>query len=178
MSEQRGGGSERVRIARLPPERLERMAVVGSVCCSSCCCCCCCLHALGGLVGAAMGSAWAAVPTTGDATDRASARDAAALTVAVHWTIVVALSVTAFVIGSLTDVHDGIWIGLASVVIGLPVFQLAAFVLGLVLTPFFPVPSKVASLKALGKIALVSFIGSLVGAGLLVVGLVVFAGAM
>ncbi|GMV19105.1 MAG: hypothetical protein AMXMBFR56_73290 [Polyangiaceae bacterium] len=168
-----------MRVARLPPERSTRLAVVGSVCCSSCCCCCCCLHALGGLVGAAMGSAWAVVPsaTEANASTPSGARDGAALTVAVHWTVVFALSVAAFVIGSLVDVHDGIWIGLASVVLGLPAFQLAAFVLGLVLAPLFPVPNKGSALKALGKIALVSFLGSLLGAGLLAVGLVLYLGA-
>lgn len=162
----------RVRVQRLPPERLGRMAVVGSVCCSSCCCCCCCLHALGGLVGAAAGSAWAVGPAGGQPAEE-SARDGAAITVAVHWTTVVALSITTFVIGSLVDVHDGIWIGLAAVVIGLPLFQLAAFLLGLLLAPLFPVPNKLASLKALGKIALLSFVGSVLGAGLLIVVLLV-----
>ncbi|MFO0564748.1 MAG: hypothetical protein U0263_03750 [Polyangiaceae bacterium] len=162
-----------VKLTRLPAERLERLAVVGSVCCSSCCCCCCCLHAVGGLMGAAMGSAWAVAPAAGDAeAPKAAARDGAAVTVAVHWTIVVALSVVTFVIASLVDVHDGIWIGLAAVVIGLPAFQLTAFLLGLLLAPAFPVPDKLGSLKALGKIFVLSVIGSIIGGVLLAVGLV------
>lgn len=175
MPEPGASGAARVRIERLPPERLERFVVVGGMCCSSCCCCCCCLHTLGGLVGAAMGSVWAVAPKAVDAASAAGgqraaageARSGAAITVAVHWTVVVALSVTAFVLCSLADMRDGIWIGLAAVVLGMPVFQLAAFFVGLVLAPLFPVPDKLASVKALGKIVLVSFLGSVVGALLL-----------
>lgn len=161
----------RVRIRRLPAERLKSLAVVGSVCCSSCCCCCCCLHSVGGLVGAAAGSVWAVAPSKDDA------RDGATISVLLHWTIVVALSIAAFVTGSLTDDENGIWIGLAAVVLGIPAFQLTALLIGLMLVPFTPVPDKGASLKALGKLALISLLGTLLGGALLVVVVVLFVAA-
>src|SRR6516162_9243133 len=38
-----------------PPERRRRRSMVTH--CGCCCCCCCCLHTVGGLIGAAIGSA-------------------------------------------------------------------------------------------------------------------------
>jgi hypothetical protein len=111
-----------VRVERHRAERLADLAVVGSICCSSCCCCCCCVHAIGGVAGAAVGSARAA----SESAPYPEALRGVKLVNAVYWIGFASVALLAAAIGL---VSDHLWASLLVVALGAPVFQLGMSVL-------------------------------------------------
>lgn len=152
----------RVEVEAHPPERGAPRSVVVACGCS-CCCCCCCLHSVGGVIGAAIASAGGAA--AGDAlVSRSIAKR-------IYWVAV--LFLVACIPGPLFapghgvhEIDDAFWIAFLGVALGLPVIQLGAAVLSLLVVLVAPgtmIPEKGSAAGAIGRLALGTFLGSLAG---------------
>jgi hypothetical protein len=155
-----------VQFEKHQPERRSR-AGANLFCNGGCCCCCCCLHALGGLIGAAVAS-------YGKSASRTEGP-----VVGSYWTFVAFLSGAVFVWGMSKGVGatgGGADLGVISLLLLLPVAQLLASFLTFIWigiwSPSFP--DKKASLLLLGKITLYSFLWALAGLFIMVVGFKMF----
>lgn len=158
-----------VSVERHPAERLARVAVIGSVCCSSCCCCCCCVHAIGGVVGAALGSATAIKKADTD-----DAAEGARRATAAYWFGFCVVSALVLVLGFLGDSP----IGTALVVVfAAPFFQLLAAPIALVVASTQAPGRRAGGYRATRNIALGTVVGAFAGT-LVMIGLGVVAAAV
>ncbi len=145
------------------PERRKRRGAVTASC--GCCCCCCCLHAIGGLIGAAVapvfGAGAAPTPFHYDVDD-----DDAELppltkpglsAIAVYWIAFLVLTA----LGALIALANGV-VGVVVLVLALPLVQLGAAFVALPILASSPRSVESGQLWQLGKIAL----GLVVGTGL------------
>ena len=145
------------------PERRKRSDPVTASC--GCCCCCCCLHAIGGLIGAAaapvFGSGGTPTPFHYDVDDFDA--ELPPLTkpglsaIAVYWSTFLILTA----LGGLIALANGV-VGVVVLVLVLPLVQLGAVFVALVLLASSPRSVASGQLWQLGKIAL----GLVVGTGL------------
>lgn len=145
-----------IHVERHRAERLAEIAVVGGMCCSSCCCCCCCVHAIGGVVGAAAGSARALAATASDE----RARRGVHATNIVYWSGFLGLSAMVF-IGGLAA--DSVWIGLLVLAFGAPALQLLGSAMALPFAAAQPAESRRGALAALRDITVGSVLGAIIG---------------
>jgi hypothetical protein len=135
-----------------PAERSVIAAAAGIPCCSSCCCCTCCLHSIGGLGGAAIGSAHALALTRD--------RKHAAAAIGVYWFSFVGLTVLSLIICALAGQFLAWFLG---VLLLAPALQLAASVVAFLFVLVVPLPNRRAAAAAVGKITLWSVTGALGG---------------
>jgi hypothetical protein len=167
-----------------PPERRRRRSpVIAAQAC--CCCCCCCLHTLGGLVGALVGSlvrvrmSWKPREYDEDA-DIPFRRDEMPPTFTlpaalVYWGLVSLGTLGTFLAlafssgtGKVSQ-SDLFGAGVVTILI-LPVVQLGAFIVALIAVALCPrslIPDKSAAVVRVGHIGLWSFVGTLVGLGVM-----------
>ncbi len=124
-----------------PPERRRRGIVLAAQGCC-CCCCCCCLHTLGGLIAGGIASAKTKSPE-GRRTARA------------YWLLVLATGLIGYL--GLTS-KEGSTAGLLLLALGLPLAQLNASFLTLLLSAVLPL-----DLRALGSITWKSFLWAVIG---------------
>jgi hypothetical protein len=135
-----------------PAERHVVAAVAGSPCCSCCCCCCCCLHAIGGLVGASIGS--------GQGIVKAGDRDKATFGVAVYWGVFAFLAVASTIaVAFLSEVI----VAFLYLILLAPAIQLAASGATCLVIAVAPLANKRSAFVAVGWITLWSFVGSAIG---------------
>lgn len=165
-------GDGEVKITRHRPERLGELAVVGSICCSSCCCCCC-VHSFGGIAGSMVGSALAVSDTSKPGAPSTSAD--ATLVISMYWSVLIALSVLVFGVCALVSEF---WYGVGAVLLGGPTFQLITSLIVLPIAATRKGPAREASMRALGRITLFGFLGSVVGGVLLLGGGALLLGLM
>lgn len=165
-------GPGEVKITRHRPERLGELAVVGSVCCSSCCCCCC-VHSFGGVAGSMVGSALA-VSDTGKPGAGATSDDAT-FVVSAYWSVLIALSIIVF---GVTALVSEFWYGVGAILLGGPTFQLITSLLVLPIAAARKGPDRDASMRALGRITLFGFLGSVAGGVILLIGGAILVGLM
>lgn len=128
------------------PERRRRSVVVAPCCC--CSCCCCCLHSIGSLTAA----------ITAGATE--SGQPAAGL----YWRCVVGVLI-ATAVGSvvMTGNPGGGFLVVLIAILALPVVQLAASLVAVVLILVLPCSDRAAFLWAIGKITLWTVLGAVIG---------------
>jgi hypothetical protein len=110
----------RFRFFALPPERGSRSVILAGGCCTTCCCCCCCLHVVGGLIGAAI---TAAAPTQAATYPVRYAK-------AAYWKSLLYCTVLAVLLASAAG---GYWWGIGVLFVGLPLVQLLASLLAILL---------------------------------------------
>ncbi len=159
MSDEKNGAAGEVKVARHRPERLGDFAVVGSICCSSCCCCCC-VHSAGGVAGALVGSAVAASApgATSNVTD--DERAASNHVIGVYWAALIAITTIIIAISVLThDLITGVFI----ILFGGPFIQLGVSLLALPAAFTKTGAARQSGLRALGRITLIGFVGSVIG---------------
>lgn len=161
MAESPGPAAAPLRIERHRAERLADIAVVGSVCCSSCCCCCCCVHSIGGITGAAIGSAIAGSRGAGSE-EVVGAR----ILAAGYW---IGFGVVAALVCLAAALDDSLWMGLGAVALAGPALQLVMSVLALPLALAQRAPRRTGALRALGAITLGAVLGAILGGGLMLV---------
>ena len=149
---------EQILVVAHPAERQVVAAVAGSPCCSCCCCCCCCLHAAGGILGASVGSGQALVKTHD--------RDKAVFGVAVYWGVFALLAVASTLVVAYTSEA---LVAFLFIILCAPVIQLVASAVALGVVAVSPIPDKGPAYRALGWIALWSFVGASVGLGIMIV---------
>lgn len=158
MSDQKRANAGEVTIARHRPERLGDFAVVGSICCSSCCCCC--VHSFGAVAGAMVGSAVAASAPTGAPNVTDADRAASTSVISMYWAVLIGLSVLIIAVSALLD---SLIVGIGIVLLGGPLVQLGVSALMLPIVYAKQGPAQNAGLRALGRITLFAFLGSLIG---------------
>jgi amino acid transporter len=155
-----------VSVQRHPPERRRPKTVTTH--CGCCCCCCCCLHSVGALIGAASGSV--PVPGSGDAYYVKDEEDPSlyrkvemgqgspSKVIGVFWTAVLVLMLVGGTFGQLGPSKEP---GLALLFFYSPHLILAA----LAVTGLFTLITYggASEGRQLGRIALSSFIGFVVG---------------
>ncbi len=130
-----------MKVVAHPPERRRRGIVLAAHGCCSCCCCCC-LHTLGGLVAGGVAGAKAKSPE-GRRTARA------------YWLLVLFTGAVGY---AGMAAKEGSGAGLLLLALGLPLAQLNASVLTLLLSAFVSL-----DLRALGRITWKSFLWAVVG---------------
>ena len=148
-----------VQFEKHQPER--RRGFGGYLFCNGgCCCCCCCLQSLGGLIGAAAGSA--------------NCKLSAGPVIGCYWTCL-ALLAGAILFVSLA-IRDGAAMFAFSALLFLPVVQILASILTLIWIKIrrADFSDQAASLQTLGKITLYSFLGALAGGIAMLIGFQVF----
>ena len=154
--------SEPIQFQKHQPERRRRLGAY-LFCNGGCCCCCCCLHSLGGLIGA----------TAAGLVEPAAAGPVARC----YWTCFAALGLAAagFVM-SFGNESGAVVGGIVVVLICLPVLQLVASLATLVwiLMRATEFPDTMVSVRALGRITLAWFVGSVLGAIVMVIGSTTF----
>jgi hypothetical protein len=141
-----------VRLVVHPPERQRQRAgvpVQAGDCCS--CCCCCCLHSLGSLIGAVA----AGREPVRDTSTPPSAVSAASI----FWWTVLVLILIATVLGLPFMVVGGLFVSLMA----LPLVQLLASLVTLLILVGSTRPDRDLQLKQLGKITLGVVIGTFFG---------------
>jgi len=129
-------------------------------CNGGCCCCCCCLHSLGGLIGAAAATSTRKSPTGGSV-------------IGCYWSVLTLLTVAIFAWACASAAGFGIIIALFF----LPAAQLAASLVTFIIWVQIPAADfadKKASLRALGRITLWSFLGALAGGVAMIIGFKMF----
>ena len=137
-------------VRSLPPERRRRAgsAAPAGYCC---CCCCCCLHAVGGVLGAAVGST--APPDEHDGERRH-------VGVGLYWATFAAVLAVGVLGASLG------WFGRIAafdLIVYLPLLQLAALVVGFAVVEFYPRPLRRRAGRKLLAIGTGIVVGSVVG---------------
>jgi hypothetical protein len=174
-----------------PPERRrQRSPVIAAQAC--CCCCCCCLHTIGGLVGALVGSLMRVRATPrhreyDEDADIPFRRDElppsftvpAAL---VYWGLVSlgtlgTFLAMAFSSGTGKVSPNDLFLAALGTILFLPVVQLGAFFVALIAVALCPkslIPDKTAAVVRVGHIGLWSFVGTIVGLGVMILGLPLF----
>lgn len=150
------------------PERRKRAqsVVLCHGCC--CCCCCCCLHSVGGILGAAIGS----LPTKEPITDRRQV--SASL---LYWLWFGAGTVAAITLALVLGRHKpeaSMW-GLIAVAMLLPGVQIGASILSLLCLLLSNPDDRGARLASIGRITLYSFLGTVIGLFLMLIGGVMLA---
>jgi hypothetical protein len=149
-------------------------AQAGSCCCS---CCCCCLHTVGGVIGGLVGSVQPVQPTPPvnttpfpfrrDEWERPPGLHPALL----YWGLVCSLSTLLglyFVVSGKVSTSELQW-AVLGVIFFLPLPQLGASVLSLLCVWLLPeaiITDRPAAFVRIGKITLWSFVGAMVGTGL------------
>jgi hypothetical protein len=160
-----------IRVEKHPPERRRPKTVTTH--CGCCCCCCCCLHSLGGLIGAAVGSA-PIVPAARPyyvededhpglyrpVVDPGEPASAIGWVVGTYWVALVVLSLVVSVTGVPWWGMRG-ELGLFGVMIILPAIQAVASVVNLILV--VSTGGGRADLLQVGKIFLGTAIGTILG---------------
>lgn len=152
-----------VRVERHRAERLADLVVVGSVCCSSCCCCCCCVHAIGGVAGAAAGSAKAVATATAHPAVLGGAPEelrGVRLVNKVYWGGFVGSALMALLFGVLMG-HP--WESLLVVALGAPLFQLGMSVVVLPVAAAQSGPARAGAFLALRNITVGAVLGAIAG---------------
>lgn len=161
-----------------PPERKPHPRSV-TLPCACCCCCCCCLHSLGSLIGGVIGSVKALnlPPKEIDdpnfpfpfRRDEVQEEGAVLPAVALYWLLLSLLLGVGAVWyylaqgrGRPDELLTGLVIGLAL----LPLPQLGASILAGLIVFFFYADHR-AALARIAKITLYSFVGTVIGVGLL-----------
>jgi hypothetical protein len=167
-----------IRLTAHPPERHRRADPV-ILPCACCCCCCCCLHSLGSLVGGIVGSVKPLdlppreisdpdfpFPFRRDELDEEGPVLPAAILYWLLMSLLLGIGVTwAYLAGSLRRPDDLVGV-LAGVVMLLPVPQLGASILSALAAALFYADRR-AALARIGKITLYSFLGTMIGLGLM-----------
>jgi hypothetical protein len=167
-----------VTVRKAPAERRQPRVVTTH--CGCCCCCCCCLHSVGGLIGAAAGS----TPARFESDERyvryiedesnpgnykqVSLRQRPVGTPAtgLYWLVLALMCLVVSLFGLPWDrtTHDE---GLFLVIFALPVIQLAASAVTLIGVLFMSAANRKACLIQLGRITLWSFVGAVIGTGIM-----------
>ena len=137
-----------VRLQTHPPERRRRHGHVAACCC---CSCCCCLHSVGGLIGAAVVS-WS----------RTEEESLAARLYWLSFLVVVVFAVVAIVPAE--GASQGAPMLALVALVFLPAFQLAAFLLALVIALLL---RGKASYSKVFRIGLWGFLCALIGLGIM-----------
>ena len=130
-----------MKVVAHPPERRRRGTTLAAHGCC-CCCCCCCLHTLGGLIAGGVASARAKSPE-GRRTARA------------YWLLVLVTGGIGF---AGMAAKEGGAAGLLLLALGLPLAQLNASLLTLLLAAVVPL-----DLRALGSITWKSLMWAVIG---------------
>ena len=177
-----------IEFAALPPERDRQIGGVASA--GACCCCCCCLHSLGGVIGAAIAPRIAnrsqvftikSNEGTGedwDVDDWEEGFDVARTApnrrqgygipvsdspsaASYFWWTTLIFAVIATVLGTISDRSPlvGLWI----LILLLPLLQLGAVLIGVMILGLSSRPDKFYQLSQLGKIALGVILGAIGG---------------
>jgi hypothetical protein len=152
----------RIEIERIRPERGPRGAAAAPA--GQCCCCCCCLHSLGGLIGALTATAKPVpaeqVPTaTTDKPQLAPKHSATGL----YWTIVLIVSGLFVSYNFAVERHPDDGESLLIIALALPVIQLFASFLVVIVIGFSTRPGRDIRIAHLGRITLRAFLGALIG---------------
>ncbi len=142
-----------------PPERRRPRGLSGvAAYAGCCCCCCCCLHVLGGLVGAATAS------VKGKPTPQKRLANKS------YWLSFLALTLLNFFLPWGTAFDGPGWhlgFNILFVLLGvLPGIQLAAAAVACVAIALSSQEDKPAAYRHVGRVALYTFLGAAVGAGL------------
>lgn len=141
-----------------PPERRRR--TTGQVCCCGCSCCCCCLHTLGSLVGASIIAARSPKPTA------ANPQIVTHLGTGIYYK---SLAVLVVLIG-IGCSHE-ISMLLLVLLLCMPLVQLAASLISVIVLAFSKSPEKSAALKQVWAITAWTVAGGLIGIGVMVAGI-------
>lgn len=173
-----GPAEPSIRFTAHPPERRRRPAPV-ILPCACCSCCCCCLHSLGSLIGGIVGSVKPLnlpprepsdpdfpFPFRRDELDDEGPVLPAAI---LYWLLVSLLlgvgAAWAYLAGNIRRSDDLFGVFAIGIML-LPVPQLGASLLSLVAVSLF-YEDRRAALARIGKITLYSFLGTMIGLGLL-----------
>jgi hypothetical protein len=171
-------GETPVRFTAHPPERRRRIEPV-ILPCACCSCCCCCLHSLGSLVGGIVGSMKPLDLPPRDSSDpdfpfpfrRDEVDDEGAVLPAaiLYWLLLSLLlgvgAAWAYLAGSIRRTDD-LFGAFAIAIMLLPVPQLGASLLSLIAVSLFYADRR-AALARIAKITLYSFLGTMIGLGLM-----------
>ena len=164
-------------IQQLPPER-GRKKQDCVVLYSCCCCCCCCLHTVGGMIGATIGSISGNYQADENPRDYEGTKLISSS--ALYWLSFVAtlgigmalVLTSAWEQGSgITDPLESLWtLGLSVILFG-PAFTLGAgFLMAIFVLAHPKMRRDRGYWRAVGKVLLATFVGTLVGTGVMLLG--------
>jgi streptolysin S family bacteriocin protoxin len=168
---------EDVSVTRHPPERRRSpITLAAAGCC--CCCCCCCVHSILGLVGAGLGSARKSgetPPRYGIAPPKAKTEEelkaaigSSRSAVGLYWMTLVVLTVATGAVTGFNSRGSEAGFAIFCVVgLGLPLIQLAASLVALVIVMVGPFKSRGAAGEQIGMITLKAFLWGLGGVALM-----------
>jgi hypothetical protein len=169
-------GQTRIDVTAHPPERLRPAGSVVLPC--GCCCCCCCLHTLGGVIGAIAGSIKPIDPRPRpvDSDFPFPFRrdefegDGQVLSAGVLYWLLVCFGAGLVTVWPYVSTgarrSDSLSDGLFLTVMVLPAVQLAASAVAMAIVFLFYTDRRTAALR-IGKITLWSFVGTIVGIGIM-----------
>jgi len=163
-----------VELRRHPAERRPTPSVVlPQVAC--CCSCCCCLHSVGGLIGGILGSV-VKLPEEPKPVDpdfpfpfrRDELENEQDLVPAtgLYWALVLFVFSCVAIWYGFFDRPRSVVVGIVAALVFLPAIQLGASVLAAVVIAAF-YTDKANALNRLGRITLLSFVGTLIGIGIM-----------
>lgn len=159
-----------IRVTAHRPERRRRSLVTlhcGGGCC--CCCCCCCLHSIGSLIGATVapkGERAPAGPAYLPADDDEPASGVSG--VSVYWWCLLAVIAVAFAFGLATGHATGGLIALGAIIVLLPLLQLFASLLAMLILAASSQPDRSYQFGQVGRITLGAVVGGLAGLGIMI----------
>jgi hypothetical protein len=167
----------RIEVTAHPPER-RRPAGSVVLPCGCCCCCCCCLHSLGGLIGGIAGTVKPVAPQPRPVDpdfpfpfrrDEFDAEGQLLSAGMLYWLLVCfgtgLVSVWAFVSEGARR-PDDLFMGLLVALMFLPLVQLGASAVAAAAVALF-YADRATALIRIGKITLWSFVGTLIGIGIM-----------
>jgi hypothetical protein len=160
-----------------PPERRQHSG--GLVLpCGCCCCCCCCLHTLGGLIGGIAGTVKAIEPRPRPADpdfpfpfrrDELEEEGQVLPAGILYWLLVcfgTGLVSAWFFLSQTPQRSENLWVGFLVALMVLPLVQLGASAVAIAIVGLFYTDRATAALR-IGKITLWSFVGTLIGIGIM-----------
>jgi hypothetical protein len=160
----------RIELTAHPAER-RRAAGPVVLPCGCCCCCCCCLHTLGGLIGGIAGTVKPIAPPAdpdypfpfrGEELDEGGQLLSAS---ALYWLLVAlgtGLGAVWYFLHEGSRRADDLFVGVLGALFFLPLIQLAASAIAIVVVLLF-YPQRDTAARRIGKITLWSFVGTLIG---------------
>jgi streptolysin S family bacteriocin protoxin len=158
-----------IRFTSHASERRRRSTTIAAA--GSCCCSCCCVHTVGGLGGAIYGSLRRDAPdpealvTEKQIGLEAETAEAHRYAVKTYWLALTFVCFLTLVVSAAFPglAYVGRGLGIALIIGFLPIGQLLASLISLVVIRTRPPVRKDLSLRRLGRITLIAFIGAVVG---------------